>query len=383
MSLYPDNTNRANRVRQLCLDISHFQTQMKEDVEDAHASDEAAIKILDIIAHDAGYKTLDEYVAAAATQLSAEDRAAFDKMKTDLENLDEAMNISHRVFRGLIALGLLTHGVRIFALAFKQTQSILFGIQALVRSIYHAALGAVETAVKLATWGRVTLNFASRAEGIGAEALEGMKFLKIGGSVLVGIGVLVDAGLLIAEAIQGSRQRDDLRAAIIDLCARRFIVKQMQQKARVLRNFKSDAKSMVKTKTRCDKWIKQGRMTAKEAGEEMQPDMDEIEEKIQTAMSAITSKTIWDSLDTQDNDSKVAWKDEDPNLARILQWITDHPQGKEKNGDDKKEKETPKIEETKDDRTIRMEEATQRSKEALKRKRQEEKKKKKPMDMWV
>jgi hypothetical protein len=72
--------------------------------------------------------------------------------------------------------------------------------------------GAVETAVKLATWGRVTLNLASRAGGIGTEALEGMKFLKIGGSVLVGIGVVVDAGLLIAEAIQGSRQRDDLQA---------------------------------------------------------------------------------------------------------------------------------------------------------------------------
>jgi hypothetical protein len=91
---------------------------MKEDVDDAHASDQAALTMLDTIAHNAGYRTLDEYVAEAANQLSPDDRAAFDKMKTDLEQLDEAMNISHRVFRGLIAVGLLTHGVRKYSLRF-------------------------------------------------------------------------------------------------------------------------------------------------------------------------------------------------------------------------------------------------------------------------
>jgi uncharacterized membrane-anchored protein YhcB (DUF1043 family) len=108
----PDNVNRANRVRQLAQDISQIQSQLKADVEDARAHDAAAIEILNTIAHDAGYKTLDEYVDAAADQLSAEDKAAFDQMKTDLEHLDEDMNISHKVFRGLIAVGLLTKGIR-------------------------------------------------------------------------------------------------------------------------------------------------------------------------------------------------------------------------------------------------------------------------------
>ena len=163
----PDNVPRANRVRQLAQDISHIQSQLKADVEDARASDKAAIEMLNTIAHNAGYKTLDEYIDAAAKQLSAEDREAFDKMKTDLEKLDEDMNISHKVFRGLIAVGLLTHGVRkfsdlgsstiwhrdysmppgIFAIGFKETQSILFGLQAVLRSIYHAALGMCESIV--------------------------------------------------------------------------------------------------------------------------------------------------------------------------------------------------------------------------------------------
>jgi hypothetical protein len=102
----------ANRVRQLAQDISQIQAQLRADVEDARASDKAAIEMLNTIAHNAGYKTLDEYIDAAAKQLSPEDRAAFDKMKTDLEKLDEDLSISHRVFRGLIAVGLITHGIR-------------------------------------------------------------------------------------------------------------------------------------------------------------------------------------------------------------------------------------------------------------------------------
>ncbi|KIM35083.1 hypothetical protein M413DRAFT_32792 [Hebeloma cylindrosporum] len=332
MSLYPDNVPRANRVRQLSQDISHVQAQLKADVEDARASDQAAFAMLNTIATNAGYKTLDAYIEASQDQLSEEDRAAFDRMKTDLEDLDEDMNISHKVFRGLIAVGLLTKGVRIFAMGFKETQSILFGLQALLKSIYHAALGAVETAVKLASWGRVTLNLVSRGGGVATEAIESMRFLKIGGNVLIAIGVIVDAALLIAEAIKGAEQRADLQKAIIELCARRFIVKQIQQQARVILNFKSDAKSIVKMKTKYDDWTKKGRMTVEEVAVELKPDMDKAEADLKAAMSKMTSKYIWDLLDKQDDDSQIAWRNEDPDLDAILKWIQDHPQKK----DDKK-----------------------------------------------
>jgi hypothetical protein len=326
MSLYPDNVPRANRVRQLAQDIAQIQSQLKADVEDARASDKAAIEMLNTIARNAGYNTLDEYIDTAAKQLSPEDRAAFDKMKTDLEKLDEDMNIAHKVFRGLIAVGLLTHGVRIFAIGFKETQSILFGLQAVLRSIYHAALGAVETAVKIASWGRVTLNLVSKGGGLATEAVESMRILRIGGNVLVAVGVLVDAALLIAEAIQGAQQRADLQDAITELCARRFIVKQMQQDSRAILNFKSDAKSLVKMKDKYDEWIKKGRMTVEEVAEEMKPDMDKVEADLKVAIGKVTSRRVWNLLDSQDNDSQIAWKNEDPDLPKILQWIKDHPQ---------------------------------------------------------
>jgi hypothetical protein len=72
-------------------------------------------------------------------------------------------------------------------------------------------IGAVETAAKIASFGRYTLNLVSKGEGIANEALESMKFVKIGGNVLVAIGVLVDAALIIAEAIKGAQQRADLQ----------------------------------------------------------------------------------------------------------------------------------------------------------------------------
>jgi hypothetical protein len=133
----------------------------------------------------------------------------------------------------------------------------------------------------------------------------------------------------------------------------------MQQKARALRNFKSDAKGIVKSKTKYDHWIEEGLMTEEHAADEMKADMTEVETNIKAvhlfliwvkppginhlivrpqAMSKITSQAIWDLLDKQDDDSKIAWKDEDASLARILQWITDHPKAKEVNEEDQKRK---------------------------------------------
>lgn len=72
--------NRANRVRQLSNDITWLQTTLKENVDDVRAGDGAAVVVLNTLAHDAGYKALDEYVDAAAAQLTAEDRAGLDKI---------------------------------------------------------------------------------------------------------------------------------------------------------------------------------------------------------------------------------------------------------------------------------------------------------------
>jgi predicted P-loop ATPase len=85
---------------------------LKEDVEDANKQDKMTLETLNEIARKAGYKTLDEYIADAEKQLTPDERKEMEKMKTDMEGLDEDMAISHKVFRGLIAVGLLTQGLR-------------------------------------------------------------------------------------------------------------------------------------------------------------------------------------------------------------------------------------------------------------------------------
>lgn len=58
----------------------------------------------------------------------------------------------------------------------------------------------------------------------------------------------------------------------------------MQQQARVILNFKSDAKSLVKIKEKYDEWIKKGRMTEEEAAAEMKPEMDKIEKDLKAVI---------------------------------------------------------------------------------------------------
>lgn len=43
----------------------------------------------------------------------------------------------------------------------------------------------------------------------------------------------------------------------------------------------------------------------------------------------ITDDGIWEELDTLDK-SRPSWTDEDPNLATVLQWISDHLDDDEK-----------------------------------------------------
>lgn len=59
-------------------------------------------------------------------------------------------------------------------------------------------------------------------------------------------------------------------------------MKQLQQQARVILNFKSDAKSIVKMKTKYDDWTRRGKMTVEEAAEEIKPDMDKAEGDMKT-----------------------------------------------------------------------------------------------------
>jgi hypothetical protein len=62
----------------------------------------------------------------------------------------------------------------------------------------------------------------------------------------------------------------------------------MQQNARAILNFKSDAKALVKMKEKYDQWVAQGRMTIEEVTTEMKPEM----KKVETDMTNVRS-SVW------------------------------------------------------------------------------------------
>lgn len=69
----------------------------------------------------------------------------------------------------------------------------------------------------------------------------------------------------------------DIIRAIAELCARRFIMKPMQQQARIILNFKADSKSIIRMKSKYEEWVKKGRMTTEEVAKEMKLDIDRVE----------------------------------------------------------------------------------------------------------
>ncbi|KIM35079.1 hypothetical protein M413DRAFT_369514 [Hebeloma cylindrosporum] len=263
MSLYPDNVPRANRVQQLAADIARIQSQIKEEIEDGRVQDEKAIKVLGEIAKKSGYQTLEEYEDAAFKLLKPEERAKIENMKKEVTKLDHDMGISHIVFRGLIAVGVLLSGAKLSMLGIElaTTQMLVYGLQAVLRAIYQALAGATQAAARLFTWGRYTLEALSRTPQFLKESDAILKSVQKGGNFLLAIGVLVDAGLLIAEAIKGGEQRRALREAIKTLCSHRFIAKQLQQEAHIILCFRSDSHGILTMKSKYEDWIKAGRET--------------------------------------------------------------------------------------------------------------------------
>ncbi|KIM35075.1 hypothetical protein M413DRAFT_369498 [Hebeloma cylindrosporum] len=220
MSLYPDNENRANRVRQLSNDIAGLQEELLHNAENVRLSDAAAFDLLNVLSAEAGFMKLGDYAGEAVNQLTAEERARFNE-----------------------------------------------------------------------TFGE--------------------------------LGAPFNPILLIVDGIQGSHARTMLQHAIVELCCRRFVVKQIQRQAYAILDFKNDVKSIIQMKSLYDELIQEDRAAGEGVATNMKATMDKIKANLKSSMDEITSNNIWELLDKQDA-SQTSWKNEDPNLEKILEWIRDH-----------------------------------------------------------
>ncbi|KAF8650928.1 hypothetical protein AX16_005026 [Volvariella volvacea WC 439] len=316
--LYPDNQNRANRVNQLASDIAQLQTQVKETVEDAKVQDQRAVAILDKIAKERGYRTLDEYVAWAESQLSAEDKERYQNMKKELDKQDEALDLSMKVATGIAGIGFITGLSAVIVSTIFQRRLITVTFQAVAVGLVRILAGDLSKGASLmAAAGRI-LKSVFKGEALAGKVATVFKVLKIAGEVLSVLGIALDAILLIYEAIDGAKQREQFQQAIKELCIRRLTTKKIQQYVRVTLQFASDAKAVADYAETLQELVKEGDMTQARADEKVRAKMGELAPKVTAAIDAIDDQSIWNMLNEQDKNSNIAWTNEDPTLAQML-----------------------------------------------------------------
>ena len=94
-------------------------------------------------------------------------------------------------------------------------------------------------------------------------------------------------------------------------------------------------------KSKYEDWIKAGRETKEGADADLKKMYTLVDDlkavsltherrledthKFNQKINKLSPQGTWDLLDKQDNDSKIAWKNEDPELSEILKYIAEHP----------------------------------------------------------
>lgn len=132
-------------------------------------------------------------------------------------------------------------------------------------------LGSVSQGTRLIRVGSQAISDAVSGLGdVGQGIAKGLRVLKIAGKVLGAISIALESVLLIYEAVTGADQRKELQKcvpshllvshhraakreltypfvlrAILELCSRRFMVKKIQDSARVTNTYRSKANSIV------------------------------------------------------------------------------------------------------------------------------------------
>ncbi|KAF8656313.1 hypothetical protein AX16_002615 [Volvariella volvacea WC 439] len=318
VALLPDNQNRANRVNQLASDIAQLQTQIKETVEDAKLQGSGAVSILDKIAKSRGYGTLEEYIAWAESQLSAEDKERYQSVKKELDNQDEALDLGVKVAIGIAGIGFVTGlSATTIGLIF-QRGLITVTLQAAAVGLVRIITGNVSEGVGLMQAAGRILNSVLKGEALADKVATVLKVLKVAGEVLSALGIAFDAIALIYEAIGGAKQGDDFVQAIKDLCVRRFTTKKIQRYALITLQNDSDAAAIADYYVTVQELVDAGDMPQQRANEKVQAKLNDLAPKITGAIDAIDDQSVWNALDEQDKSSNIAWRNEDPSLEEML-----------------------------------------------------------------
>ncbi|KAG7442538.1 uncharacterized protein BT62DRAFT_1079149 [Guyanagaster necrorhizus] len=286
--IYPDNQNRADRVKQLATDIGSIQSVIKDNLQDA--KDEAL------------------------KNFTAEDREKYIKMVKALHGKDDSLNLGLKVSGTVAAAAFFCGAGAAVATKLLNNGLLRMHLQTIATGLSKALSGGSKEGLEVMKTGSDIIHTGLEAEEITETVARGLHVLKIAATVLTVVGVILDGTLLIYEAIAGEEQLKEQRKGIKELCVRRFTVKKLQECFRDISLFATDVKGAVDLEDTLRELVKDGTLTEGQM-------KTKLEKKYNGKMNHITDKDVWEKLDDEDNQSGVPWRDEDPSLAAIQKYI--------------------------------------------------------------
>ncbi|PFH45685.1 hypothetical protein AMATHDRAFT_8815 [Amanita thiersii Skay4041] len=317
--LYPDNKNRANRVTQLSGDITHLQTEIEQNIKDAEAHDKQALEVLDKFAKKKGYNTLDEFLKNAEKQLTDDDRKRYQEMKTHFEKKDARLDLALKSSLGLVGTGVSTSMSGLSTLL--KGSLLRVSLQAIGVGIVQVLTGQFTEGVALLRAAGNIISTAYKGELVTGKAATALKFLGYAGKVLSVLGLVLDAVILIYDAVDGARQRTEFQKAIKELCARRLSTKKIREYVRITLSYSGDARAAIDyAQTLQEDLVDKGEMSQSDADAKVQKKLDALQPKISKEMETITDDSTYKALQEQDTKTS-AWTNEDPTLEEMQKMI--------------------------------------------------------------
>eukprot|EP01116_Phalansterium_solitarium_P004955 TRINITY_DN161_c0_g1_i2.p1 TRINITY_DN161_c0_g1~~TRINITY_DN161_c0_g1_i2.p1 ORF type:complete len:451 (+),score=161.84 TRINITY_DN161_c0_g1_i2:113-1465(+) len=254
--LYPDNRKRGARVEGLANDIIAFQAECVDEANAMEALDKRIRPLMDQVMLKYGFKTFDQLEARVKSMLTEEERKKLEKLLEDMKNTAHATNTAFpstlliafgiglggsaggRIARMIVA-GVATHSFRMFA----------NGVRLLMAGEFALGMRFIRLA------GRFAGTAAEVGAGVGGATARLVvrlgRLIKLA-DILVILGVVIDGIILLYSAIEGARQREELRRGIKDLFARRLGAKIGQLQAHAAASYSANVHAMLLTMSLMD-----------------------------------------------------------------------------------------------------------------------------------
>lgn len=357
MVFYPDNGNRAARVKDLANNIAYFQASIKESHERMKASDARTLARLDKYAHEKGYPSIDEYNKAAEKLLTKEQRDKYTSIQKKLINGGVPTDTVERINRSVLIItgsvgfsmfikfliknyfitaykflaegismiveGAVQGGMRLISAAVATIRGVAVAAEVGVEAGTEAAVAGTEAAFEAGA-AAVEATTAA-AEGVEATAVEGgLSLFKIGTLATLALTAIIEIGLLIYEGVKGHEHMLKLQGYINDLVPRRFATKKIQMLVEAAVACTDDLNSMFNIETTLQPLVDSGDMPAAAKDKTMKKKLAEFDERWLKEHDKVTEAAVVDSLSSQDKDGG-SWTKEDPDINKIREWLKKNP----------------------------------------------------------